>query len=99
MAEAPKELLASIEKGAALKHVDAPEDNPALAQAKIDAAIKKGSFDLKHVNAPEESPALAQAKIEAAIKKGSFDLNHVPAPVAGPSDAVKAAFVEDRKKA
>jgi len=97
--QANKALLDEVSHADASKLQDVEtKESSALTQAKLLKSLEKDhTKDLAHVKTTESS-GLTQAKLLVEVSKDhSKDLKHVDAPTAGVSDAVKQAFLEDKK--
>jgi len=81
-----------------LKDVETKESS-GLTQAKLLKSLEKDhTKELAHVKT-QESSGLTQAKLLVEVSKDhTKDLKHVDAPTEGVSDAVKQAFLEDKKE-
>jgi len=81
-----------------LKDVETKESS-GLTQAKLLKSLEKDhTKELAHVKT-QESSGLTQAKLLVEVSKDhTKDLKHVDAPTEGVSDAVKQAFLEDKKR-
>jgi len=99
-AQPSKALLSEVAQAdtSKLKEVETKEAST-LTQAKLLKSLEKDHHkDLAHVKT-QESSVLTQAKLLVEVSKDhTKDLNHVDAPTAGVSDAVKQAFLEDKKE-
>ena len=83
-------------KAAAATAAGGAEDT---SRAELGVQLSKGGKKLRKTRKKKKASVQDRAKMTLEITKKDQGLKHVDAPDSGPSEAVKAAFIEDQKAA